>query len=70
MNVFRICQECNTEFEVDMEQSNHVMGDVGSISTMQNCTHCGKRNDIWIRITNDSAPVQIGDNNTQTNNFN
>ena len=43
--VYRICNHCNTEFELPI-----VNGLSERTSAFQNCTHCGKRNDTWISI--------------------
>lgn len=43
--VFRICNHCNTEFELSI-----VNGITERVCAFQNCTHCGKRNDTWISI--------------------
>lgn len=43
--VFRICSHCNTEFELTMGQTTKE-----KVCSFISCTHCGKRNDVWISI--------------------
>lgn len=45
LSVFRICNHCNTEFELTVANSY-----TERVSAFENCTHCGKRNDTWISI--------------------
>jgi len=45
MPIFRICSHCNTEFELTSGVTINER-----VSTFQNCTHCGKRNDTWISL--------------------
>ena len=44
--VQKLCEECNKEFELHMDESYN-----GLVNNMQNCPHCGARNDTWIVIT-------------------
>jgi hypothetical protein len=46
--VFKICEHCNKEFKLTLTES-YVPG-MGLLSTDQDCPHCGKHNDIWIRL--------------------
>jgi len=57
-NVFRICENCNKEFRVELEVSPFGVGD---ISTMQICPHCEGKNNIWIRVVEDCKPQKIED---------
>lgn len=47
--VYRTCNECNQEYKVDLSFTADKTQDV---NTFQNCPNCGKRDDVWIRITN------------------
>ena len=44
--VYRICELCNKEFELKVTDGHGP----NKISSFQNCSHCGKRNDVWIRV--------------------
>lgn len=43
--VFKICSECNTEFELDFGVALSE-----KVSAFQRCPHCNERNDSWISI--------------------
>jgi DNA-directed RNA polymerase subunit RPC12/RpoP len=44
LKIFRLCNHCNKEFLL-RESSNKI-----TITNFMNCPHCGKRNDVWVRI--------------------
>jgi len=53
IQVFRICSECNEEFEVEGSKivPEFIKGVAcGYVTTFMRCPHCKKRNDIWIRV--------------------
>jgi len=52
VKLFRICEKCNKEFEVDLDVSPF---GIGSISTTQNCSHCNSKNDIWVRVVENNS---------------
>jgi len=43
--VFRICEHCHKEFKLTIWHSDHA-----DVCTIEKCTHCGRKNDVWIRI--------------------
>lgn len=53
IRLFRICRHCNKEFEVEPHivspvRTEQRLGEYGS--NFPNCSLCGRRNDIWVRI--------------------
>ncbi len=49
VEVFHICEHCNTEYQVPMVVL-HNMGRKEWIHNFDQCPHCDKRNDLWVRI--------------------
>ena len=47
--IFRICSHCNKEYKLDMYQMNG-LEIRGQAYNFGDCPHCGKRNDVWIRV--------------------
>jgi hypothetical protein len=47
LRAFRICDHCNKEYSITLFRDAMSGGHGHNFS---NCTHCGKRNDVWIRI--------------------
>lgn len=48
--VLHICSHCNKEYKLEMYSMNG-LETRGIAYNFGNCPHCGKRNDVWIRIT-------------------
>lgn len=46
--VDRSCEHCNKGFIV--KTLTHNPNAKASIVNFENCPHCGKRNDIWVKI--------------------
>ncbi len=43
MKIFRICQKCNKEYELDLTES-------GEAVSFLLCPLCGERDDPWVRV--------------------
>ena len=46
--VHKICSHCNKEFE--LKKISHNRNYRASMANFEDCPHCGKRNDQWIKI--------------------
>lgn len=49
INIFRICEHCNKEYELTPFIGQMTVG--GSSANFQYCPNCGERDDTWIRVT-------------------
>jgi ribosomal protein S27AE len=43
--VYRLCSSCNKEYQLDLYRAKDA-----TAHNFGNCPHCGKRNDVWIRV--------------------
>lgn len=59
ISVLRICEHCNKEFKPLLTQAGNASWDM--ISNFPDCTHCGKRNDLWILIKDErpTSPAPV-----------
>jgi len=46
--VHKLCWKCNKEFELKRIEHNGMLRQ--SITNMEDCAHCGARNDTWLAI--------------------